>query len=119
MFTPRAKQAFKIAEEAVRQLGHPCVGSHHLLLGLFVLGEGGHPSILRSLGITYDSLFNGVGDVGPVDEPTETMDGFVLGLSAAAALRRAERGANALGHAYVGLEHILMSLLSEKSGGAA
>jgi ATP-dependent Clp protease ATP-binding subunit ClpC len=119
MFTTRAKEMFKLAEDAARGFGHPCVGSQHLLLGLFFLGQAVSFNLLRSLGFIHDSLLDWLNEVGSAAEPTETVDIFICGASAAAALRRARRGANALRHSNVSNEHILMSLLSEKAGGAS
>jgi ATP-dependent Clp protease ATP-binding subunit ClpC len=118
-FTIRARRALGLAETETLALGHPCVGSHHLLLGLFLLGQGVAFHFIQSLGITHESLQRICVAIGPVEEPTESISGLIFGASAARALERAERGATVLSDTYVGTEHILMALLAENSGGAA
>jgi ATP-dependent Clp protease ATP-binding subunit ClpC len=90
-----------------------------LVLGLFMLGGGVHFSVLRELGLTEESLRQGIAAIGSVLEQTQMMDGFVIGNSAAQALERAGREAATMSHTYTGTEHVLLGLLSEESGGAA
>ncbi len=111
--------ALRRAEAEARGFGHPCAGSQHLVLGLFLLGSGVHFSVLETLGVTADSLRRGIAAAGPVPEETQTIGGVVLGGSAARALERAAQEAAAMSHTYTGTEHILLGLLSEESGGAA
>jgi hypothetical protein len=117
--TPRANHALRLAEAEARILGHPCVGSQHLVLGLFLLGGGVHFSVLEQLGCTEESLRRSIVAIGPAQEQTQTIEGFTLGDSAACALERAERDAAAMSHTYTGTEHILLGLLLERDGGAA
>ena len=39
-FTPQAREAIRLAEEAARTLNHGSVGTEHLLLGLLEEGTG-------------------------------------------------------------------------------
>jgi ATP-dependent Clp protease ATP-binding subunit ClpC len=118
-FTPRAKTAFRLADAEARSLSHPCVGSHHLVFGLFLLGSGVHFSILRQLGFSEETLRQSIIDIGPVSEQTQSIGGFTFGNSAAKALDRAGQAAAAMSHTYTGTEHILLGLLAEESGNAA
>jgi hypothetical protein len=45
--TPRAQQALRLAETEARSFGHTTTGSHHLVLGLFLLENGVHFNILK------------------------------------------------------------------------
>ena len=118
-FTPRTNRALAAAEVHARSVGHSCVGSHHLVVGLFELGSGVQFYILSSLGITTESLKQSIDAIGMLSEPTVPFPPFVLGVSAVRALRRAERGAGLILHSLVGTEHVLMALLAESDGGAA
>jgi ATP-dependent Clp protease ATP-binding subunit ClpC len=118
-FTPRAQNAIRLADTEARKLSHPCVGSQHLVLGLFMLGGGVHYSVLRELGLTEESLRQGIAAIGSVLEQTQMIDAFAIGSSAAQALERAGREAAALSNKYTGTEHVLLGLFSEESGGAA
>ena len=115
--TPRATQAVESAQQLARELGHSRVGSQHIVLGLFQLGSGVHFSILRSLGFASDSLRHAIVAEAPVG--TVSASGPTFGISATAALKRAESEATAMSHTYTGTEHILLALLSEEHGGAA
>ena len=118
-FTPRATNAFRMAEVEARGFRQPCVGSQHLLLGLYLLGSGVQFSILTKLGFTADSLRQSIVALGSIAEQTQTVDGFVFGASAVQSLERASHEAAAMSHTYIGTEHVLLGLLSEQAGGAA
>ncbi|HSW63387.1 MAG TPA: ATP-dependent Clp protease ATP-binding subunit [Dissulfurispiraceae bacterium] len=49
-FTPRAKKVLELGIEEARLLGHPYIGSEHLLLGLIREDEGVGGKTLRNLG---------------------------------------------------------------------
>src|SRR5947207_1488199 len=48
--------AFRPAESEARALNHSSIGSHHLMLRLFLLKNGVHFSVLRQLGFTAESV---------------------------------------------------------------
>src|SRR5262249_26110267 len=50
-FTPRAKVALEFAVAEARLLGHPYVGTEHLLLGLIREGEGIAVLVLQRIGV--------------------------------------------------------------------
>ena len=54
--TPRAKAALDIAVQQSQKLGDEFVGTEHLLLGIFLEGEGPGSAILKDLGMTEESL---------------------------------------------------------------
>src|SRR4051812_11446449 len=86
-FTPRAQKAFRFAEAEARTMGHALIGSHHLVLGLFLLESGVHFSILQELGCTTQSLRQAVESVGAVPEQVQLLGGVELGASSALALQ--------------------------------
>ena len=49
-FTPRAKKVIKLALREALQLGHPYIGTEHILLGLIREGEGVAAQVLARLG---------------------------------------------------------------------
>ena len=49
-FTPRAKKVLKLALREALQLGHPYIGTEHILLGLIREGEGVAAQVLARLG---------------------------------------------------------------------
>lgn len=48
--TPRLKRALELARAEARRLGHRCVGTEHVLLGIARLDEGVGAGLLRELG---------------------------------------------------------------------
>jgi ATP-dependent Clp protease ATP-binding subunit ClpA len=55
-FTPRAQLVIELSVEEARQLGHSCVGTEHLLLGLIREGEGVAARVLENLGINLSKV---------------------------------------------------------------
>ena len=118
-YTPRAQQVFKLASIEVESLGHPCVSSQHLLLGLLILGSGFQFSILTKLGFTVDSVRQSIRTSKPDVEQFKKIGGINIGISSQRALERAMREAAAMSESYTGTQHILLGLLAEEGGGAA
>ena len=118
-FTPRAQKAFRLAEAEGHSFGHTPTGSHHLVLGLFLLESGVHFNILQSVGCTVQSLRRAIESIGTVPEQVQPISGVSLGASAVLALQRASQEAAAMSHTYIGTEHILLGLLSEEEGPAS
>ena len=54
--TPRAKAALDLAVQEAQKLGDEFVGTEHLLLGIFLEGEGPGSAILRDVGMTEERL---------------------------------------------------------------
>ena len=53
-FTPRAKKVLKLSLREALQLGHPYIGTEHILLGLIREGEGVAAQVLVRLGADLD-----------------------------------------------------------------
>ena len=118
-YTPRAGTAFKLADVEAKSLGHSCVSSEHLVLGLLLLGNGVQFSVLAELGFTADAVRQRLKANQPAVKQFKNIGGIKFGLSAQAALERASHEAVAMSHSYAGTEHILLGLLAEDHGGAA
>ena len=61
--TPRAKAAIDIAVQQAQKLGDEFVGTEHLLLGIFLEGEGPGSAVLKDLGMTEESLQRALAEV--------------------------------------------------------
>jgi len=117
-FTDRARRVVVLAEEEARLLRHNSVGTEHILLGLLHEGEGVAARALESLGINREAVRQqveqiiGCGQWAPGGHiPFTPRAKKVLELSL--------REAMALGHNYVGTEHILLAMSREGDGVAA
>jgi Clp amino terminal domain, pathogenicity island component/UvrB/uvrC motif len=115
-FTDRARRVVVLAQEEARMLDHEYVGTEHILLGLIREDGGVAAQALASLGITEEAARRqveeivGRGEAGPAGGhlPITPRGKKVLQLSL--------REAIALGHGYVGTEHILLGLIREDEG---
>ncbi|MGH3035017.1 MAG: Clp protease N-terminal domain-containing protein [Gaiellaceae bacterium] len=117
-FTRRAREVVVLAEREARRLGHDHVGTEHILLGLLSLDEEPAGRALAELGVRRDAVRRevvramGQGQAGnarhlPFTPRTKQ------------ALEGALREARALGHQYIGTEHVLLGLVREEDGVAA
>jgi ATP-dependent Clp protease ATP-binding subunit ClpC len=114
-FTERAYQALVLAQDEARLLKHGYVGTEHVLLGLLRAEEGLAARVLRTLGIGLEDVRARVARV--VGTGSETPSGQIpLTPRAKKAIELSLREAKALGHDYVGAEHLLLGLAREHEG---
>lgn len=116
--TDRARRAVVLAQDEASMLGHNYVGTEHLLLGLVHEGEGVAAEALESLGISLPAVRQQVeGIIGRGQQAPSEHIPFTP--RAKKVLELARREARALGHNYIGTEHVLLGLLREGDGVAA
>jgi ATP-dependent Clp protease ATP-binding subunit ClpA len=143
--TERARAAIAIAEEERRRLGHPQVGTVHLLMGMLEVPGCIGVTVLKRMHVDVDELSaalrmlyepeNDRPPMGPVLEQLRNgrlehgdreqarvhveMSEDDLGGRAKLIVAFARRAAHTLDHESVGTDHLLMGLLSERYGMAA
>jgi len=116
-FTPRAQAAIKLAHEQARTWAAPAIRTEHLLGGVLAEGANLALQVLRALEIEPDRLWTELIERGdPGDGPAQDDPALRFDERAAAALELAVTEATALGHNYVGCEHLLLGLISEPDG---
>jgi ATP-dependent Clp protease ATP-binding subunit ClpA len=118
-FTPRARKAMSLAQDAAHSAKHSHVGTEHVLIG--ILHEGGNLAVkvLANLDVEADDLRAELqASMGPATKgkaeghlPFTPVSKRALELTAKEALR--------LGHNYVGSEHLLLGLLATEEGVAS
>jgi hypothetical protein len=118
-FTPRARSSVALAQSAAQRLGHNYIGTEHLLLGLFGEPEGVAARVLAGFGVTEQSIEAGVKEEIGVGCTAVGGDDLPSTPRARTVLQRTQREARALGHNYVGTEHILLAVTAEREGLAA
>jgi Clp amino terminal domain, pathogenicity island component len=122
-FTERARRALRLADTEARALGHAYIGTEHVLLGLIAEHEGVAAEVLRELHVEHDTVRErvlfiiGHGD-SPVRGDPATGD-LTLTPRAARVVALSSAEAYALGHPFIGTEHVLLGLLREGEGIAA
>ena len=112
-FTPKAQYALNLALSIASDMGHSYIGSEHLLLGLINTPESAAARILTARGASFEAIkttvleITGVGSPGPVS-PSD-MTPRMKRIIESSAYESAKSD-----HAYIGTEHLLLSLLSDK-----
>jgi len=117
-FTERAQKVLFLARDEARRLGHPAVGTEHLLLGLLREGDGIAARALQALGVNLDKVRK---EVEKIVVPGDLKSGEEIGLTPRAkkVLELAQEEGRKQGVSYVGTEHILLGLIREGEGVAA
>jgi ATP-dependent Clp protease ATP-binding subunit ClpA len=108
-FTERAKKVMALARDEAKRFNHNYIGTEHLLLGLVDVEQGVAARVLRLLGVDLPRVREAVMFVvgrgeGPVPEVP------ALAPRAQRMIDLAVEEAGALGHRYVGTEHLLLAL---------
>ena len=112
-FTPKAQYALNAALSYASDLGHSYIGSEHLLLGLMATPDCAASGILNARGAKTEAIkdtvigITGVGAPGlvaPSDMTPRTKR--IIESSAKESIKS--------GHSYIGTEHLLLSMLSDR-----
>src|SRR5438093_5632704 len=112
-FTEHAKSALKLAEEEALRLNHGYVGTEHLLIGVIREYDSVGAAVLRNVGVDLNRARSAAElIVGRGDRPATS----ALGISPGAkrALETSVDEARAMGHDYIGTEHLLLALARKR-----
>ncbi|MEA4925131.1 MAG: ATP-dependent Clp protease ATP-binding subunit [Syntrophomonadaceae bacterium] len=117
-FTQRARNTVIHAQEEARELGHPAIGTEHILLGLLREGEGVGARALINLGIDLANVREEV--KGFIGQDKTAIEGPAGDLPITPRVKKvfnlAFDEARLQGVNYVGTEHLLLALLREEEG---
>jgi hypothetical protein len=106
--TARAHALAANAPKEARALGHNYVGTEHVLLAIFADPESLAAHVLADAGLTHARVAEALVAITPTGDSTTATP--PLTPRAAACLEASASEAVALGHNYVGTEHILLAL---------
>lgn len=110
-YTERAQRVVVLAQDEARRLQRDYVGSEHLLLGLLREGEGVAAKALQSMGVDLDRLRAAVEQaLGRGEKSVSGEIGFTPPAKRVM-VEWAIEESRAMGHNYVGTEHLLLGLL--------
>ncbi len=115
-FTERARKVIVLAKEEAKRFNHDYIGTEHLLLGLIREGEGVAAAVLQKLGLDLESIRIEVEKVVQAGPQTQVMGDIPFTPRSKKALELAAEEARALGHNYIGTEHLLLGLIREGEG---
>jgi ATP-dependent Clp protease ATP-binding subunit ClpC len=118
-FTDRARKVMAYARQEAQRFNHDYIGTEHILLGLIKEGSGVAANVLRNLDVDIkkirlevEKMVQSSSDVQIKGQPPFTP-------RAKKVIEFSLEEARALGHNYIGTEHILLGLLRENEGVAA
>jgi ATP-dependent Clp protease ATP-binding subunit ClpC len=114
-FTDRARLVVVQAQEEARSLSHDYIGTEHLLLGLVHEGSGVAAKALESLGIAPEAVRQRVEEATGRGE--QARSGHIpFTPQAKKVLELSLQESRALGHTYIGTEHILLGVIRQGEG---
>lgn len=114
-FTQKANNALNMAVDAAQDMGHTYVGTEHILLGLVSEESGVAASVLQQNGLSAEDLKELIErTIGTGSRTVITPDDFTPRTKRV--MQTAMVLSARLGHGYVGTEHLLMALISERDG---
>ena len=112
-FTEKANEALNQAISSACRMGHTYVGSEHLLLGLLKIGSGVAASVLNRFDITSEKIEELISINIGAGTPTKLSPDYFTP-RAKNVIEVAMRTSANMGKKYIGTEHILIGILSEK-----
>ena len=115
-FTERARKVIVFAKEEARRFNHDYIGTEHLLLGLIREGEGVASAVLQKLGVDLESIRIEVEKLVQPGPQTQVVGDIPFTPRSKKALELSAEEARALGHNYIGTEHLLLGLVKEGEG---
>ena len=114
--TDKALTAFRLAVEKARTAGVSLVGTEHLLGGLLAEGSNLALPVLHAMDIETGAVKAELDRAAAAPHPGGPDAGRRISGPLGASLVAAVAAANALGHNYIGCEHLLLGLISEPDG---
>lgn len=113
-FTQKANTALNDAIETAEDLGHTYIGSEHLLIGLLRSESSVAYAALTAKGITADRVENILKSTVGIGTPTMLSPNEFTPRSKQI-IESAIAAARAMGHSYVGTEHLLIAIAKDES----
>ncbi len=119
-FTKEAKRALIIAQEKAKDSNLSYVGTEHILMGVLSQESSLGASILLNFGVSLENVNLVLKTVGRTTVPQQQSGSKSGGLSGFAkeVIESAVKTAHEFGHAFVGTEHLLFSLVSQDNTAA-
>ncbi len=118
-FTDRARKIIALAQKEAERFKHDYIGTEHILLGLVKEGSGVAVTALNNLSVDVEKVRKEVEKLVMSSEKDGPNTPLPFTPQAKKVLELASEEARALGHPYIGTEHILLGLLRENKSVAA
>ena len=118
-FTEKAIQAIMVAQEEAKRFNHTYVGTEHILLGIISDQENIVVKALKSINIPPETIRISIEDRLEFGGNTETSVNIPFTQQAKQILSNAWDEARKLGHNYVNVEHLFLSIFRDPTNIAA
>jgi ATP-dependent Clp protease ATP-binding subunit ClpC len=118
-FTERARKVILLAKQEAKRFNHDYIGTEHVLLGLLREGEGVAAAVLQSLNMSLEGIRREVEKLVQPGPATVVSGDLPFTPKAKKVMELAMDEARALGHNYIGTEHLLLGLIRESEGVAS
>ena len=118
-FTERARKVILLAKEEAKRFNHDYIGTEHILLGLVREGEGVAAVVLQKMGLSLQQIRLEIEKIVKPGPSTIISGDIPFDPKAKKAIELSGEEARALGHNYIGTEHILLGLIKEGEGVAS
>src|SRR3990170_328494 len=115
-FTDRARKVMQLANQEAQRFNHEYIGTEHVLLGLIKEGSGVAANVLRNLDIDLRKIRLEVEKLVQSGPDTVITGKLPYTPLAKKVIEYSVEEARALGHNYVGTEHLLLGLIRESEG---
>ena len=117
-FTERSKRVIQIAHREALRLGHPEIGTEHLMIGLIAEESSVASLELKEAGLVPEDVLRKILALRPPQPSYRQAVDLPLSNEARAALNASIAQARELHSSYVGTEHLLLGVLSQSDGAA-
>lgn len=111
-FTKKAQNALNRALYIASEMGHTCIGSEHLLLGLLSEKDGIAERVLEERGVSYEKTRQLIEDSVGLGIPTDLSPSEITPRTKRI-IESSATIAVGMGHGYVGTEHLLIATCEE------
>ena len=111
-FTAKAQKAISLSQECAEKTNCNYIGTEHLLYGLLAEGSGFASKYLSGLGVTEEKLIEQITKYNQNTAPSNVFAGFTPRTNRT--LQQSLAEAHKFQSAYIGTEHILLSLARER-----
>jgi ATP-dependent Clp protease ATP-binding subunit ClpA len=118
-FTDRARKTLAYARQEAQRFNHDYIGTEHILLGLIREDSSAAASVLRNLDLDVRKIRLEVEGMMQSSPESQRIGQPPFTPRAKKVIEFSLEEARALGHNYIGTEHILLGLLRESEGVAA
>ncbi len=123
LVTSEARRAIQLAREEAKRLGQPAIGTEHILLGILRCQQSHAVRALNALGITHQAVKTSLQPTMPglpanPDAPTKPDAQNGVSPHARRILEGSLREALKRHEGYIGVEHLLLALLTDSRNGA-